>query len=100
MPLPTNKSRPSLPYEPEQSLPNNQRFDLLGKKPPTAQMLDAEFNAVTDDINLLAHAINEVEAGNIPGWSREPVVCLGQYGSIGSQCGGGSQFVFPKCDDT
>ena len=69
MPLPTNKSRPSLPYEPEQSLPNNQRFDLLGKKPPTAEMLDAEFNALMDDINLLAQGINEVEAGSIPGSS-------------------------------
>jgi hypothetical protein len=67
MPLSTNNSRPSLPYEPEQSLPNNQRFDLLGKKPPTAEMLDAEFNSLQDDINTLAGAINEVEAGNIPG---------------------------------
>ena len=67
--LPTNNSRPSLPYEPEQSLPNNQRFDLLGKKPPTAEMLDAEFNALMDDINRLAQGINEVEAGSIPGSS-------------------------------
>ncbi|RZI46640.1 hypothetical protein [Candidatus Finniella inopinata] len=68
MPLPTNNSRPSLPYTPDQSLPNNQRFNLLGKRPPTAQMLDAEFNSLQDDVNMLAHGINEVEAGNIPGF--------------------------------
>ncbi len=67
MPLPTNNSRPSLPYTPEQSLPNNQRFSLLGRRPPTAEMLDAEFNALQDDINTLAQSINEVQAGNIPG---------------------------------
>ena len=72
MPLPTNNSRPSLPYTPDQSLPNNQRFDLLGKRPPTAQMLDAEFNALTDDINKLAAGINDVQAGNIPG-SDDPL---------------------------
>ena len=72
MPIPTNNSRPSLPYTPDQSLPNNQRFDLLGKRPPTAQMLDAEFNALTDDINMLAAGINDVQAGNIPG-SDDPL---------------------------
>ena len=72
MPLPTNNSRPSLPYTPDQSLPNNQRFDLLGRRPPTAQMLDAEFNALTDDINKLAAGINDVQAGNIPG-SDDPL---------------------------
>jgi hypothetical protein len=30
-------------------------------------MLDAEFNALTDDVNRLAHGINAVQAGNIPG---------------------------------
>ena len=69
MPLPTNKSRPSLPYQPDQSLPNNHRFGLLGNRPPTAEMLDAEFNSLQDDINILAGAINDVEAGNIPGAS-------------------------------
>ena len=72
MPIPTNKCRPSLPYTPDQSLPNNQRFDLLGKRPPTAEMLDAEFNALQDDVNTLAKGINDVQAGNIPG-SDEPL---------------------------
>jgi hypothetical protein len=67
MPLPTNKSRPALPYQPEQSLPNSTRFDLLQSRPPTAAMLDAEFNALTDDVNMLAQAINDVQVGNIPG---------------------------------
>jgi len=67
MPLPTNTNRPNLPYTPDQSLPNNSRFDLLGRRPPTAEMFDAELNALTDDVNRLAAAINEVEAGNIPG---------------------------------
>ena len=67
--VPTNNSRPSLPYAPTQSLPNNARFDILTttKRPPTAEMLDAEFNALTDDVNMLAVAINDVQAGSIPG---------------------------------
>ena len=40
---------------------------MLGRRPPTAEMFDAELNALTDDVNRLAAAINEVEAGNIPG---------------------------------
>ena len=72
MPLSTNNSRPSLPYQPAQSLPNNQRFGLLGNRPPTAAMLDAEFNSLQDDINILAQGINEVEVGNIPG-SADPL---------------------------
>ncbi len=72
MPLPTNNSRPNLPYPPDQSLPNNQRFGLLGRRPPTAEMLDAEFNALTDDVNKLAQGINEVQAGTIPG-SNNPL---------------------------
>ena len=69
MPVPTNTSRPSLPYAPKQSLPNNARFDILTttQRPPTAEMLDAEFNALTDDVNMLAVAINDVQAGSIPG---------------------------------
>ena len=69
MPVPTNNSRPSLPYAPTQSLPNNARFDILTttQRPPSAEMLDAEFNALTDDVNTLAAAINAVQAGSIPG---------------------------------
>ena len=69
MPVPINNSRPSLPYAPTQSLPNNARFDILTttQRPPTAEMLDAEFNALMDDVNMLAVAINDVQAGSIPG---------------------------------
>jgi hypothetical protein len=69
MPLPTNYSRPSLPYQPLQSLPNDQRFVILTtlQQPPTAEMFDAELNAILDKINILAGAINGVVAGNIPG---------------------------------
>jgi hypothetical protein len=69
MPLPTNYNRPSLPYQPLQSLPNDQRFVILTtlQQPPTAEMFDAELNAVMDKINILAGAINGVVAGNIPG---------------------------------
>jgi hypothetical protein len=69
MPIPTNTSRPSLPYIPSQSLPNNTRYGILTttQRPPTAEMLDAEFNALTDDVNTLAAAINSVQAGSIPG---------------------------------
>ena len=73
MPVPINNSRPPLPYKPAQSLPNNARFDILTttKRPPTAEMLDAEFNALTDDVNMLAAAINDVQAGSIPGSDAE-----------------------------
>jgi len=69
MPLPTNYSRPSLPYVPLQSLPNDRRFVNLTtlQQPPTAEMVDAELNAILDKINTLAGAVNEVVAGNIPG---------------------------------
>jgi hypothetical protein len=67
--LPTDNSRPDLPYVPAQSLPNNARFNILTttKRPPTAEMLDAEFNALTDDVNMLAKGINDVQVGSIPG---------------------------------
>jgi hypothetical protein len=71
MTVPTNNSRPYLPYQPNQSLPNNERFGLLDKRPPTAAMFDAEFNALTDDVNKLAQAINDVQAGAISGSSAE-----------------------------
>lgn len=69
MPLPTNYSRPTLPYEPLQSLPNDERFELLTtlQQPPTAEMFDAELNAIIDKINTLAEAINGVAVGAIPG---------------------------------
>lgn len=69
MPLPTNYSRPTLPYEPLQSLPNDRRFVNLTtlQQPPTAEMFDAELNAILDKINTLAAAINATVAGNIPG---------------------------------
>ncbi len=67
MPVPTNTSRPSLPYNAVQSLPNNQRYGLLQQRPPTAAMLDAEFNALIDAVNMLAEAVNQVQAGVITG---------------------------------
>ena len=60
-------SRPNLPYQPQESLPNNQRFGLLGTRPPTASMVDAEFNALTDDVNNLQTQINNLVVGAIPG---------------------------------
>jgi len=67
MALPTNFSRPQIPYIPQQSLPNNSRFGLIDNRPPTADMFDSELNALTDDINILADAINNVQAGAIIG---------------------------------
>ena len=66
MPLPTNYSRPTLPYAPLQSLPNDRRFVNLTtlQQPPTAEMFDAELNAILDNINTLAAAINVTVAGN------------------------------------
>lgn len=67
MPLPTNNSRPAIPYNPAQVLPNHNRYDALGKFPPTAQQLDSDFNAMVDLINTLAGAINNTAAGVFPG---------------------------------
>ena len=67
MPLPTNNSRPAIPYNPEQVLPNHNRYQALGKFPPTAQQLDGDFNRMTDLLNALAGAINHTAAGIFPG---------------------------------
>ncbi len=67
MPLPTNNSRPAIPYNPEQVLPNHNRYEALGKFPPTAQELDGDFNGMVDLINTLAEAINDTAAGIFPG---------------------------------
>jgi len=67
MPIPTNNSRPAIPYNPEQVLPNHNRYGTLGKFPPTAQQLDGDFNGVVDLLNSLANAINNTAAGIFPG---------------------------------
>jgi hypothetical protein len=67
MPLPTNNSRPAIPYNPKQVLPNHNRYGALGKFPPTAQALDGDFNGIVDLINTLAGAINDASAGIFPG---------------------------------
>jgi hypothetical protein len=67
MPLPINNSRPAIPYVPEQVLPNHNRYEMLGKIPPTAKQLDGDFNRIVDLVNTLAKAINEASAGIFPG---------------------------------
>jgi hypothetical protein len=67
MALPTNNSRPALPYNPLQVLPNHNRYSALGKFPPTAQQLDGDFNALVDLVNTLAGAINDTAVGIFPG---------------------------------
>lgn len=67
MPLPTNNSRPAIPYNPEQVLPNHNRYEALGKFPPTAKQLDGDFNGIIDLINVLAQAVNAASAGIFPG---------------------------------
>jgi len=67
MPIPTNNSRPAIPYDPEQVLPNHNRYEALGKFPPTAKQLDGDFNGMVDLINTLAGAINDASAGIFPG---------------------------------
>lgn len=71
MALPTNNSRPAIPYNPAQVLPNHNRYSALGKFPPTAQQLDGDFNAVVDLVNTLAGAINDTAAGIFPGAENE-----------------------------
>lgn len=72
MALPTNNSRPNLPYLPEQTLPNSNRYQALGNFPPKAEQIDADLNAAFDVLNDLAQAINETAAGTFPG-SNDPL---------------------------
>ena len=72
MTIPTNRSRPNLPYVSTQTLPNSNRYQALNKFPPKAEQLDADFNAAFDTLNDLATAINETAAGVFPG-SNDPV---------------------------
>ena len=67
MPLPTNNSRPAIPYNPAQVLPNHNRYSSLGKFSPTAQQLDGDFNGIIDLLNTLAGAVNDTAAGIFPG---------------------------------
>ena len=67
MALPTNNSRPAIPYVPEQVLPNYDRYESLGQFPPTAQQLDGDLNKMIDLINTLSDEINNVVVGALPG---------------------------------
>lgn len=67
MPLPTNMSRPVLPYVPEQVLAQGTRYVDLGTKPVPAIALDADCNWLTDMLNLLADSINNLAVGILPG---------------------------------
>jgi len=61
--------RPNLPYD-NQSLPNDSRFRILTRAldaPPTDIMLDSEFNALTDGLNVLETTIAGIVLGDIPG---------------------------------
>jgi hypothetical protein len=61
--------RPDLPYA-NQSLANDSRFRILTRSleaPPTDIMLDSEFNAVTDGLNVLEDTIAGIVLGQIPG---------------------------------
>lgn len=64
--------RPNLPYA-NQPLPNDSRYQNLSNvgRPPTAQMIDGDFDYVIDSLNALQAAIDSVVAGNIPG-SNDP----------------------------
>lgn len=67
MALPTNNSRPAIPYVPAQILPNYDRYESLGQFPPTAQQLDGDLNKMIDLINTLSDEINNVVVGALPG---------------------------------
>lgn len=67
MPLPTNNSRPAIPYQPDQVLPNYNRYENLGQFPPTAQQLDGDLNKIIDLINTQAAEINGIVVGALPG---------------------------------
>lgn len=64
--MPHNFHRPDLPYE-GTSLPNDNRYKLLGSKPPPAAMLDGENNYLIDAVRQLDADIQNVEAGVLQG---------------------------------
>ncbi|CAK9254197.1 unnamed protein product [Sphagnum jensenii] len=53
-------------------------------QPPTAEMFDAELNAILDKINTLAAAINATVAGNIPGSDNPDNAGVNNAGVVGS----------------
>jgi hypothetical protein len=61
-----NIKRPDLPYD-AQKLPNYNRYQLLGKNPPTAKSVDAELNSLVDKVNIVIDGVNDLEFGSIPG---------------------------------
>lgn len=65
MPL-NNITRPAIPYD-SVKLPNYNRYNNLGNKPPTAAMIDGDLNSVIDNINIVIDGVNELEVGSIPG---------------------------------
>lgn len=65
MPL-NNITRPAIPYDSEK-LPNYNRYNNLGNKPPTAAMIDGDLNSVIDNINIVINGVNGLEVGAIPG---------------------------------
>ena len=67
MPLQTNNSRPAIPYQPEQILPNYNRYENLGQFPPTAQQLDGDMNRIIDLLNTQSAEINGIVVGALPG---------------------------------
>jgi hypothetical protein len=71
MPI-TVHTRPDLPYD-AVSKHNDNRYGLLASrdKPPTAQMLDADFDYVIDSLDNLSKNIEDAVAGNIPGYDED-----------------------------
>jgi hypothetical protein len=59
-------NRPALPYTSEK-LPFYNRYAALGKKPPTAEQFDSDFNALVDAFNQLIDDIKNIVTGLIPG---------------------------------
>lgn len=61
--------RPTLPYN-NVSLPNSDRYRNLSNiqnKPPSAQMLDADFDYIIDGMNVLQFDMGQIEAGILVG---------------------------------
>lgn len=64
-----NYKRPQIPYDSAESLPYNNRYDLIAanNQPPTAQQLDGDLNYLIDAANDLYGLIERLTVGVLPG---------------------------------
>ena len=74
MPDLNNIQRPNIPYNPENALPNNNRYQLIqgANQPPTGAQFDGDLDYIIDSLRALKALIDGTAAGILPG-STDPL---------------------------